>query len=133
MKSTAVPLALFCSQPAELKNVHDFAENLAVSDPHHVHDIEAGGASQHGLLHTFSGGYRDKGGAAESFNCVNLQLTSDDIDHLEVDIRATSLRRTDGFFFGVSDGSEIEDDLQFVAKAREALAAELTVFYTSWW
>jgi hypothetical protein len=40
---------------------------------------------------------------------------------------------TAGFFFGESDGSEKHDDLQFVAKAREALAAGLTVFYSSWW
>jgi hypothetical protein len=28
--------------------------------------------------------------------------------------------------------SEIEDDLSFVAKARGAIAAGFTVFYTSW-
>ncbi|MGA1343720.1 MAG: hypothetical protein ACO33A_11895 [Hyphomonas sp.] len=32
-----------------------------------------------------------------------------------------------GFFFGESDGSQIEDDLEFVAKARDAIAAGLTV------
>ena len=40
---------------------------------------------------------------------------------------------TAGFFFGASDGSEIDDDLAFVNKAREALAADLAVCYTSWW
>ena len=36
-------------------------------------------------------------------------------------------------FFGASDGSETGDDLAFVAKAREALGAGMTVFYSSWW
>lgn len=77
--------------------------------------------------------YREKGGVDESFNCVNLQLTEDDLDRLEADIKAKLLPPTSGFFFGESDGSEIEDDLKFVAKAREAIAAGLTVFYSSWW
>jgi hypothetical protein len=41
--------------------------------------------------------------------------------------------KTDGFFFGKSNGSEQEDDLAFVAKARKAIAAGQTVFYSSWW
>ena len=43
------------------------------------------------------------------------------------------LPKTTGFFFGESDGSEQEDDLEFIAKAREALAADKFVYYTSWW
>ena len=112
-----------------LRHQPDSAVDFNVSDATELHYWRKH-PNLHGWMECL---YRDKGGAAESVNCVNLQLTSDDIDRLEVDIRATSLPRTDGFFFGVSDGSEIEDDLQFVAKAREALAAELTVFYTSWW
>jgi len=77
--------------------------------------------------------YREKGGHDESFNCVNLQLTNEDLDRLEAAIRAKALPDTQGFFFGASDGSEIEDDLQFVAKARVAIADGLTVYYTSWW
>ncbi|QOZ38463.1 phosphoglycerate kinase [Bradyrhizobium sp. CCBAU 53421] len=77
--------------------------------------------------------YREKGGAELDFNCVNVQLTSADLDALADAIRSLSLPPTNGFFFGASDGSEIDDDLQFVAKAREALAAGLTVFYSSWW
>lgn len=77
--------------------------------------------------------YYEKGGAEDSFNCVNLQLTADDLDELETAIREKALPDTRGFFFGISEGSEIEDDLEFVAKAREAISAGLTVFYTSWW
>jgi hypothetical protein len=76
--------------------------------------------------------YYEKGGTADSFNCVNVQLTARDIDNLESSIRAGTLPVTQGFFSGESDGSEANDDLQFVAKAREALSAGLTVFYLSW-
>lgn len=76
--------------------------------------------------------YREKGGTHA--NCINLQLTADDLDRLETAIRDRTLPPTEGFFFGVSDGSEVDDDLAFVAKARDALAACLAVFYyVSWW
>lgn len=77
--------------------------------------------------------YREKGGTDPQFNCVNLQLTADDLDRLEHAVRSGNLPQTTGFFFGVSDGSETEDDLAFIAKAREAIAEGLTVFYSSWW
>jgi len=77
--------------------------------------------------------YFEKGGEAESFNCVAVELTSRDLDRLEADIRNNNLPKTIGFFYGESDGSETEDDLAFIAKAREAIAAGLTVFYDSWW
>ena len=77
--------------------------------------------------------YRAKGGAADSFNCVPVQLTAEDLDRLEAAITAGDLPDTCGFFFGASDGSEIEEDLDFIAKARAAIAAGQTVFYDSWW
>ncbi|WP_200964156.1 hypothetical protein [Ensifer sp. Root278] len=80
-----------------------------------------------------AGLYRENGGQDDAFNCVNVLLTSADLDALENAIRSRSLPPTSGFFFGESDGSEIDDDLQFVAKAREAIAAGLMVFYSSWW
>ena len=60
-------------------------------------------------------------------------MTGEDLDRLEADIKAKRLPHTIGFFFGESDGAEIDDDLEFVGKAREAMAANLTVFYSSWW
>lgn len=77
--------------------------------------------------------YREKGGRDDVFNCVNLQLTAEDLDRLEADIRSGNLPPTSGFFFGASDGTERGDDLTFVEKARTALAEGMTVFYTSWW
>lgn len=77
--------------------------------------------------------YRAKGGSAPEFNCVGVQLTAADLDRLEQDVRTGNLPYTTGFFFGATDGTETEDDLTFIGKARDALSAGLTVFYTSWW
>ncbi len=77
--------------------------------------------------------YRDQGGDEDSFNCVPVVLTLDDLDRLEAAIKANELPHTSGFFFGESDGTEVDDDLAFVAKAREAIGQGLTVFYDSWW
>lgn len=77
--------------------------------------------------------YRAKRGGAESFNCVPVALTPPDLDRLEADVEGGRLPYTDGFFFGESDGSERSDDLAFIAKARAAIQAGLTVLYTSWW
>lgn len=77
--------------------------------------------------------YRRKGGRAESFNCVAVALTAADLHRLEADLIAGKLPETSGFFFGGSDGTERENDLAFVRKARQFLAEGLTVFYTSWW
>jgi hypothetical protein len=77
--------------------------------------------------------YREKGGAAESFNCVPVVLAAPDLDRLEADIRKSRLPNTQGFFFGESDGSETPRDLTFIGKARAAIQSGLTVYYTSWW
>jgi hypothetical protein len=77
--------------------------------------------------------YRAKGGDADSFNCVPVVLTLDDLDQLGAAITAKALPPTEGFFFGATDGSETEDDLAFIAKARRAIAKGRTVYYDSWW
>lgn len=84
----------------------------------------------HGWFHSL---YRHKGGSDQSFNCVNLSITADDLDALEHAIQSRTLPDTCGFFFGHSDGSEFEDDLEFIAKARAAIENGRTVYYTSWW
>jgi hypothetical protein len=58
---------------------------------------------------------------------VTVALTASDLDRLEADVKAGKLPHTQSFFFGESDGTETEDDLAFIAKAREALAAGLTL------
>lgn len=77
--------------------------------------------------------YLAKGGKDADFNVSTLQLTPEDIDQLETAIKAGDLPDTSGFFFGVTDGSETEDDLAFVAKAREEFAKGNAVAYYAWW
>lgn len=63
-----------------LRHQPDSAVDFNVSDARELHYWR-----KHPNLHGWMEGlYRDKGGAAETFNCVNLQLTSDDVDRLEV-------------------------------------------------
>ena len=77
--------------------------------------------------------YQEKGGKSESFNCDNLQLTEEDINRLEEDVNNDSLPETQGFFFGQSYPEDKVNDLEFIRKAREALAEGYDVYYTSWW
>lgn len=77
--------------------------------------------------------YAMKGGTSDSFNGDCVVLDNEDLDNLEEDIKNGNLPQTSGFFFGNSDGDEVTDDLEFVAKAREAINQGKTVYYTSWW
>jgi hypothetical protein len=77
--------------------------------------------------------YRAKGGTAKMFNCVNVVLTAEDLDRLEQVVAGFEPPATSGFFFGDSDGSEVDDDLASIKMARQAIATGCTVYYTSWW
>ena len=77
--------------------------------------------------------YVAKGGTSEEFNGNTVVLTLKDLDALENDVRQHKLPTTTGFFFGQSYGDEIENDLDFIYKARRAIADGYTVFYTSSW
>jgi hypothetical protein len=77
--------------------------------------------------------YRRKRGADAEFNVSTVRLDAADLDAVERDIVDENLPETCGFFFGESDGSEKPDDLEFVRKARAAIAEGRRVFYTSWW
>ena len=62
------------------------------------------------------------------FNGDELELTWEDIDHLEQDIEAS------GFFWGdPSDDYYYEDDLKFIREARSQLFLGLRLFYNSSW
>jgi hypothetical protein len=54
-------------------------------------------------------------------------------DALEHAVRSRTLPPTTGFFFGQTDGSEYDEDLAFITRARAALARGEAVYYTSWW
>jgi len=78
--------------------------------------------------------YYNKGGKAESFNCVNVRLDEDDLNRLKEDVESGSLPQTGGFFFGV-DSCEYykEHDLKFIKDALEAIKDGRIVLYDSWW
>jgi hypothetical protein len=78
--------------------------------------------------------YYSKGGEAEHFNCVDLELTAEDIDSLEKSVKDGSLPTTEGFFFGCDSCYEYKDqDLEFCEAAREAISEGMKVVYSSWW
>jgi hypothetical protein len=79
--------------------------------------------------------YRNKGGPAESFNCIPVRLTTVDLDALQHDLLNGTLPETTGFFFGNNppDKESLKNDLQFIQAARDIIAAGDAVYYDSWW
>lgn len=88
---------------------------------------------KHPDLHGWMQGLYYRNGGREAFNGVNVQLMQADLDDLEAAIRSGNLPHMTGVFFCESDGSEAEDDLAFIAKARAAISEGKNVFYTSSW
>lgn len=79
--------------------------------------------------------YRGKGGDAESFNCIPVELTLDDLDDLQQALLDDNLPRTQGFFFGDNppDLETMREDLMFIQKCRIAIKEGKVVYYDSWW
>ena len=77
--------------------------------------------------------YYEKGGEGE-FNCVDVELTLEDLDALEESLDEEALPETAGFFFG-TDSSDYyaEADREFIVAARAAIKQGYTVTYSSWW
>ena len=75
----------------------------------------------------------EKGGEGE-FNCVDLELTLEDLDALEATLDEEALPETVGFFFG-TDSSDYyaEADREFIVQARAAIKQGYKVVYSSWW
>lgn len=71
-----------------------------------------------------------------TFNGIEVELTWDDIDQLERDIKSGVVSKlgTTGFFFGnPSDDYYYEDDLKFCIDAKAELFLGRKVFYNSSW
>lgn len=79
--------------------------------------------------------YREKGGTKESFNCVKVRLTKEDLERLAADVMANKLPETTGFFFGNNppNADSIEQDMAFIGKALVAILQGDAVYYDSWW
>ena len=77
--------------------------------------------------------YYEKGGE-EEFNCVDLELTLEDLDALEESLDEEALPETAGFFFGTDSSDHYaEQDREFIVQARAAIKQGYTVVYSSWW
>ena len=75
----------------------------------------------------------EKGGEGE-FNCVDLELTLEDLDALEATLDEEELPETSGFFFGSNaDDHYAEADREFIVQARAAIKQGYKVIYSSWW
>lgn len=79
--------------------------------------------------------YRAKGGTKESFNCVPVRLTMEDLQNLEKDVLADNLPQTQGYYFGTNppDAESMQHDMDFISKAKVAIATGDAVYYDSWW
>ena len=74
--------------------------------------------------------------SSDDFNGVAVKLEENDLDKLEQDVMTFNLPQTTGFFFGadsVGDEDQKEQTLEFIKKARKALAEGFEVEYNSWW
>ena len=68
------------------------------------------------------------------FNGIELELTYEDLEILELDVIAGTLPGTSGFFFGNdADDHYRKEDLEFIKNARAELFMGLKVFYNSSW
>jgi len=84
----------------------------------------------HGWMHRL---WTSRGNNGE-FNGDELELTWNDLEQLEQDIRDKNLPGTSGFFFGNdADDHYREHDLKFVREAKAEAFLGLKVFYNSSW
>ena len=70
----------------------------------------------------------------DNFNGIELELTAEDLDELELAVKNNELPATSGFFFG--DGADDyykPSDLKFIQAARAEMFLGLKVFYNSSW
>jgi hypothetical protein len=80
--------------------------------------------------------YRAKGGDAESFNCIPLRLTEEDLNALIEDAKGHKLQSATGFFWGGAYDYNDEianEDIEFAHKALAEIDKGNAVYYDSWW
>jgi hypothetical protein len=82
--------------------------------------------------------WRKRTKLTDDFNCVEVSLTSEDIDELKLDVENSTLNGgysdTTGFFFGDNSDEEYkEQDLEFCKQAFYLLDKGLKICYNSWW
>jgi len=92
---------------------------------------------KHNALHSWMENlYQAKGGTAESFNCIPVRLTQEDLLELIEDAKAHKLESASGFFWGGSYDYNDEianEDIEFAHKALAEIDKGNAVYYDSWW
>ena len=73
--------------------------------------------------------YKQRGGKG-AFNCTELKLTEGNLNALK---EMENLKKSEGFFWGVSTEGDTLDTKQFIEKAREYIKKGYEIIYTSWW
>jgi hypothetical protein len=91
---------------------------------------------KHNALHSWMENlYRSKGGN-ESFNCISLVLTKEDLNALIEDAKGHKLHSATGFFWGSQyqyDDDYANADIEFAHKALAEIDRGNAVYYDSWW
>jgi len=93
-------------------------------------------ANLQGWMHEL---YEEKGGQNSNFNCVNLQLTKDELLELKRVIENSELEHTEGFFYGESYWDDEhkkerdQEDLEFITNALEAIEEGYNIYYSAWY
>jgi len=92
---------------------------------------------KHNALHSWMENlYRAKGGDAESFNCIPVRLTKEDLNALIEDAKGHKLQSARGFFWGSQYDYNDEianEDIEFAHKALAEIDKGNAVYYDSWW
>ena len=109
-------------------------EKGAIVDPSVTEPREIAYWRKHPNLHGWMHRLWESRGNSGDFNGDELELTWDDLEQLEQDIRNKNLPGTTGFFFGNdADDHYREHDLKFVREAKAEAFLGSKVFYNSSW
>jgi hypothetical protein len=116
------------------EGAHWDKEKGAMVNPNATEPREIAYWRKHPNLHGWMQRLWESKGNSGEFNGDELELTWEDLDKLEQDIRNKKLPDTSGFFFGNNaDDHYREDDLKFVREAKAEAFLGLKVFYNSSW
>jgi len=116
------------------EGAHWDKEKGAMVNPNATEPREIAYWRKHPNLHGWMQRLWESKGNSGEFNGDELELTWEDLDKLEQDIRNKKLPDTSGFFFGRNADDEYrEDDLKFVREAKAEAFLGLKVFYNSSW
>jgi len=123
------------NQPTQIMGLDQYATTRNLKDESELGDEIAYWRKHNALQGWMEKLWRNKGGEGQ-FNCVEVELTYEDLEELENDLVADNLPETNGFFFGGDsrlDEHKMIETFKFIIKARRALDKGQEVVYSSWW